>query len=190
MSLSAQIDSLRRELQGNQRLRLGIWLILLIFGYYLCMVLADYQQGLTEEYQDITEKSVRLAALLEQAEWPERARGAKAALVQLEAKLPTADSPGLAQANVRTWLDRELKKLRISSTRVRVDTAAQIPGASGVLRVGATVEGTYRQDTFARLLLAIEAGPMLMSVEQLDIKLAKSQRFSLVFNSYFQGAAK
>ncbi len=184
------ITLMLQELRHNWRLRLGAWLIVAILAGYLILFIAARQQALKGEYLEQSAQAARLTALAGHTGWLERAKAAKASLVQLESQLSQVESRGLAQAQVQTWLENHLKKLHIRAARSQVEQAAKVHGNRNVLQVRATVQAPYEPAGFAKLLRAVEVGPPLMAVEQLDITLQRNPRFTLIFKTYFQGAGE
>lgn len=180
------LSSFLEEWRDNQRLRLGGRLILAILLIYAVLLFSDGQKSVERESRDLYERIERLKTLTRQSGWPERAQAARAVLVQMESGLFTVESRGLAQANIQTWLDSQIKKTSIDKARVQVDQARSVPGRDDILQVTASVDASFDREKVIELIKRIETNAHIMVIEQLDIIRQKRERFTLVLKAYFQ----
>ena len=186
MKNKINLSSFLEEWRDNQRLRLGGRLILAILLIYAVLLFSDEQKSVERESRDLYERIKRLETLTRQSGWPERAQAARAVLVQMESGLFTVESRGLAQANIQTWLDSQIKKMSIDKARVQVDQARSVPGRDDILHVTASVDASFDHEKVIELIKRIETDAHIMVIEQLDIIRQKRERFTLVFKAYFQ----
>jgi hypothetical protein len=186
MKRSASVTQIRQEWQENRRLRIGGWLILaLVFGYCI-LFLQDKEKMVEEESRVLYSRLAKLQSLAGQSEWSARAQAARSVRVQLESRLFTAESRGLAQANIQTWIDGRIKKIQLAGTRVQVEQARPVSGHQGLLQVTATVQGRFEWDKVVELVRDIERNEHLMFIEQFDVIRLKNEHFTLVFRAFFQ----
>jgi hypothetical protein len=186
MKKIVSITQIQQEWQENQRLRLGGWLILSILLVYSLLFLSDKMKSVEAESLDLYSRLEKLQSLTSQSEWPARAQAARSVRVQLESQLFTAESRGLAQANIQTWLDGRIKNLKLAKTRVQVEQARSVSSHQGLLQVTATVDGRFERGKVVELIKSIEVADHLMVIEQFDIIRRKKEHFTLAFRAYFQ----
>ena len=98
------LSSLRAGLKANARLRVGLWLILVIVWVYLLLLLRDVTQATVGEFQATAKKSARVEAQAKQKEWIARAEPMRTMQIELEDRLWRASTVGLAQATFQDWL--------------------------------------------------------------------------------------
>lgn len=186
MIANLNYGQLREEWRSNQRLRLGICLIVVTFMVYGLMLLEDRQQAIIDGHRELEDQIGKLEAIAGQGVWVARAETAKAVRVQLESKLFTAETRGLAQANVQTWLDSQLKKLQIADARTSVEQAVDMSGEAAIWQVTASVDGPFDYDKFTELLYAIESDPHYMTIDQLSFTTQNKPHLALRIRAYFQ----
>ena len=186
MKKLGSLTHIKQEWQGNQRLRFGGWLIFAILLIYCLVLLSDKVKSVEGESRDFYSRLEKLQVLTRQSEWPARAQAARSVRVQMESRLFTAESRGLAQANIQTWLDGWVKKIQLAKVRVQVEQARSVSGHQGVLQVTATVDGRFERDKVVELIKSIEIADHLMVIEQFDVIRRKKEHFTLAFRAYFQ----
>src|SRR5690606_12939632 len=135
---------IRRQWQASQRLRIGVLAIGAILLVWLFLVLQDWRASLAQEYAARTEHLYKMQALAGQDEWIERARSTAEARAALEAELPDAATPGLAQANVQGWVRDLVKAYGEQGVQVQAQDAMPVDGHPGVWRVPVAISGPYR----------------------------------------------
>lgn len=182
-------DDLIGELHRNSRLRLGLWLIGLILAGYGLFALDDQRRASQAELEQAREHLAKIQTIARQQDWPNRAEAAAELRQTLEAKLWTATSKGLAQANFQAWLSEQTKQSGLVNTRLAVENTVPVPGRPSLWRVGARLEGDFRQPALDQLLLALAREPRLIQIERLEIRKTTQSRFSLVVSGYFQASA-
>lgn len=177
-----------RQFRNNPRLRVGIYMILMIGLLYALLMAGDWQNRLEA---DFVEKSVRLArleAVAGQSRWPTIASAARASVVQTEILLWKANSPGLAKASVQNWMNRQLKKNGIDTARVNIEDAFEVKDCQGIWQVSATLEIPFLPKEFLAFIAMIEKERGIV-VEQLDISRSKRSKLGLGLKIYFKASA-
>lgn len=176
---------LLQEIRKNTRLRLGLWAIMAIIGVYWLLVLGEYDTKLQLEYQAELANLARLRDVTSQAEWLDRVELARSAQINLESKLWTAATKGLAQADFQAWLGGQVAGARIREPRMNVEEARDVQPQLWL--VIARLEGIFEPETMERLLLNLAQHPKWVVVDSLVIQPSnRDMRFTLVMHIYFQ----
>ncbi len=178
-------QSLLSELRQNFRLRLGVWVILALTMSYVVLVLNDYRKHLQQDYQEALTRLHQLHLIAKQTQWSQRAKQAQELRGQLEARLWQANSKGLAQAMIQSWLQEEVYFARIEEPRSQVETAQVVPKHPQLWQVTAKLDGIFVPKRLQSLLSTIGQSRQLVIIERLDIRYSNTSRFTLVFSAYF-----
>lgn len=183
------VSLILNEWQQNLRFRSGGWIILFIILTYLLMLLSDWGKNFSTAYRESAERLEKLELLARQKEWIERADSAKTVAVQMEGRFWKANSRGLAQAQVQTWLDNLLKNKDIRDARTQVEPVREMAEYEGIWQVAFRIEALFEPRKLAELLRTAEGSEQIVTVEQLDAVYNKSPRFTLVLKAYFQASS-
>lgn len=174
------------EIRHNTRLRLGLWLILTIVLSYSVLLLSDQETALLAEYQAAATRLQQVEQVIAQPQWPQRAQAMREQLVRLESTLWQANTEGLAQASLQSWLENQARVLQVQSPTVRVDPPIDLPELSA-WQVKAQLEGDFEQAKLYDLLLAIAQAPQQLVIERLEAsQLSRTPRFQMIVVAYFQ----
>lgn len=176
------------EFRVNVRLRLGSWLIIALIASYGILFLNDYQHQLQGEYRQEVEKLSRLQNIVQETAWPQRAEESRARLVQAEGKLWNANSKGLAQATLQSWLDNTLKAVKLAHARLKVEAAADMMGYPEIWKATAQLEGDFEAAAVELLLLKMAESPQWLITERFEVRQMPKPYFVLVISAYFQAA--
>lgn len=177
---------IRRQWQASQRLRIGVLAIGAILLVWLFLVLQDWRASLAQEYAARTEHLYKMQALAGQDEWIERARSTAEARAALEAELPDAATPGLAQANVQGWVRDLVKAYGEQGVQVQAQDAMPVDGQPGVWRVPVAISGPYRPEKYLDLVAGFEKRGTLSTIEQARVLNRTNKTFSLTVASFFR----
>lgn len=177
---------LRRQWAGNRRLRLGVFAIAGILALYLFLVLQDWRAALAQEYGARTEHLYKMRALAGQDEWIERARVMAELREALEAEIPEATTPGLAQASVQGWVRDVVSAYGGDSVLVQPQDAVPVPGRPGLWRVPVAISGPLHPDRYLDLVAGIERRQSLSVIEQARVLNRENKTFSMTVVAYFR----
>ena len=183
------MQSLLNELRANTRLRLGIWLILIILLSYTLLLLDDHKQELIQQYANAQAQLNKLETIAEQKQWQQRQAEADNLRLELDAKLWQASSQGLARADFQAWLSITLRHTELSKARLKVENIEVLSGTPKLWKVSARIDGAFKADPLMQLLRDISKNPKIIVVDHLDIPANGSKRFSLQISAYFQANA-
>lgn len=191
LTLQSALADARRQWVANRRLRIGIIAIGAIVALYLFLVLRDWRESLAVEYAARTEHLYKMQALAGQDEWLERARAMAEVRRGLEAELPDAATPGLAQASVQGWARDVVAAYGDEGVTVQVNDAIPVEGHPGVWRVPVAINGPLRADGYLDLVATIERRNTLAVIEQARVLDRENKMFALTMVAYFRiGAAR
>lgn len=185
-TLQSALADARRQWAANQRLRIGIIAIAAIVVLYLFLVLRDWRESLAAEYAARTEHLYKMQALAGQDEWLERARAMGEVRRALEAELPDAATPGLAQANVQGWARDVVSAYGDEDVTVQVNDAVPVEGHPGVWRVPVAINGPLRAGKYLDLVATIERRNTLAIVEQARVLDRENKMFALTVVAFFR----
>ena len=185
MNLSAIRDNALAEITSNRRLA---WMLLAI-GMVLIALLLDacwgHLQHQANELQALQDRRARLESLSGSTEWFARAEESREALSTLEAGIPSAQSPGLAQALFQGWL-RERTSGMDGSVFTEVATPQVVEGTDGLLRVTGTVSGRSHRNTVIDLIRRAEAASDLITVDAFSVPADADAGFSITLSAYYR----
>jgi hypothetical protein len=182
------MSELLKELQENMRLRLGIWGVSAILLSYPLLLLRDYEHSLALAHGSALEQLHRLRDISAQDAWAEQAERARALRVQAEDKLWRADSRGLAQATLQSWLQAQLKIAGIEKPRVTVEST--IDAGPGLWKVSAKCDAPFEAAKLELLLKILATHPQWLVVERLETRMSHSPQFSLLLSAYFHALSE
>jgi hypothetical protein len=185
-ALQSALADARRQWAANRRLRIGVVAIAAIVVLYLFLVLQDWRAALATEYAARTEHLYKMRALAGQDEWIERARSMAEVRRGLEAELPDAATPGLAQANVQGWARDVVAAYGDEDVTVQVRDAVPVEGHPGVWRVPVAINGPLRAGKYLDLVASIERRNTLAVIEQARVMDRENKTFALTVVAYFR----
>ena len=184
--LAPAFASLSRQWRENPRLRLGGWAVLAILALYLFLVLGDARQAWTAQVAEASERLERVRSLVGQDVWVGRAAEAAQSLSALEAEIPVAATPGLAQAAMQGRL-RELVSSYGDAVVVEVAAASPVEGDEGWIRVPATLTAqSIAGGRALQLVQSLEAQPQLVVVQALAFDNREPSRLVLTVHGFFR----
>ncbi len=176
MTTADVLGQLKQQWRQSRLLRWGGLVIALLILFYSFSLAEDLNRKLEKQANSQQQRLGRLEQLLQEPEWPERSMAARQLRVQLESRLWQAPTRGVAQAELQSWLDRELKRAKINNVRLQIADTRESSLAPGLWEVGAQIQGGFEPATLLLLLRAIEGHKLLALVEQLEIS---RQRFDM-----------
>lgn len=185
-ALASAFASLSRQWRENPRLRLGGWVVLAILALYLFLVLGDARQAWAVRVAEASDRLERVRSLVGQDVWVERAAQAAQSLSALEAEIPAAATPGLAQAAMQGRL-RELVSSYGDAVVVEVAAASPVDGDEGWIRVPATLTAqAIASGRALQLVQSLEAQPQLVVVDSLAFDNREPSRMVLTVHGFYR----
>lgn len=188
------MNNLILELKTNQRLRIGLVLIVAIVWFYGVLELRDRSdaaaQGLTVQARQV----FRLQQQSAQSGWLDAARSSGARRAEVEKVLWTTDSPGSANAALQDWLQEKARLAGIPllqvtfadavdggpfGAAVRVDKDDNLP--SGISKVKGRMNFDFDGTTFDRFMASVSMGEHPIFVESLTVRNLAPGRADIQF---------
>lgn len=176
---------LTNELRQNPRLRIGLGIIVALLLTYGLSRLHVYEKQLQQNYQEVTGRWQQLKEVAGQTQWANHAQQAVALREQLEQQLWQANTKGMAQAVLQTWLQEEIFFAQIKDAGLKMQTTLSVPKYPNLWQISAESQADFEPKTLQKLLLAIEGYEKLTVVERLEIRYASRSRMTLGVTAYF-----
>lgn len=179
------------ELKNSIRLRLGLALVVAVLWLNGVLSLRD---ALTEEARrtaQLAGQINRARQYAAQTEWPERAKQAQIAKVELEGRLWRSGTPGLAQAAFQDWLTQNLKRAEVGRPDVTM-----VPDAGGgkagegtdLWKIKAKLAFDFSPRSFESLMGQLVNHERQIVIEQLIVRRESLPRVEAVLVAPFQKA--
>ncbi len=176
------------EIKGNNRLRIGIWLILLTALFYGLLAVHEKNTELQHQYTEYQQTIQRLQEVNGEEEWHQRAAATEKAYTDELAHFPVIKTMGLARAGVENTLSELLASIGIEKKRLRIDQFNEIADSPGILQLTTRISGMFDIGQFAQLLYDLEKQEQRSEVIQLTVTIGKRARFELIYAFYFQSS--
>lgn len=183
--LPAQLRPLVAQVQANRRLQAGAALIVLLLLAWVFLVLGDIRAASLQRLQQGRQRLAQVQQLAQQKIWLQRADEAERLAAVLDAELPRAGSPGLAQAAFQGWLN-EITGNQANNLRLDVQAPVFVEDPVDVVRVTAMVSGTAEPQRAWQLIRRIEASTSLVTIPVLTVRSdGTNKTFSLTVQGYY-----
>jgi len=190
MRLPPQLLPLAAQIRGNPRLQAGLGLIGAIVLLWLFLLLGDWRQARIEVLQASQHRLEQTRDLARQKDWAERAGQAKQLADSLQAEIPPAASPGLAQAEFQSWL-RQLADSQPAPLRLEVQQPVRLEDPADIVKVTATLNGSMPSSQVVQLMSRIESQQSLVTLPMTTLRSDGLNRsFSLTIQGYYRLQAK
>lgn len=180
------LDAFYTELRSNNRLRLGIWGIVLIMLFYLVLIQSDRLDREMDAYAMNISRSANVLTRKDQEGWLSLLREEKKISKELRTHLWQADTLGVAQASLQQSIKAILANLDVRNPRVRFGTAQPLTGATHIWQVQAQIDAHYSRGDEVSLLHDLAAHPNKMVVDRLELD-SLGNRLLVQVSAYFEG---
>ncbi|WP_155837536.1 hypothetical protein [Herminiimonas sp. CN] len=181
------------ELRQNNRLRIGLALIVGIIWLYWLMDLRDQHTQLLDQYKQAGTQVARLQAQQKQTQWLDRAEQAQFALDAAQARIWHSSSLGLAQAELQDWLNAQLQELKAVRPTVKVgdsensakagDAADKADDMQQLSHLRAQVSLNFDPKTLHGLLIAMAGAENQIVV---DSMIVRATRVDLTLSAWYK----
>ena len=177
--MKEQLRSIVEQWRTNRNLRFGIWAITAIV---LVSLLLDFRDLLRQEQSNLLaahKKQAQTQAIAKDTQWGQQRAQFAELRAALSSKLLHAQTVGLAQADVRTFVDEMLQKEGIKVDIVSVNPPQPAPPLPNCYSVGVSIHGALPLNQLFTLLYRLESAPYLVSVDSFLLRPGNRQSFSL-----------
>lgn len=183
--LLEKLQPLRDEWRSNPRLQLGVLVIAGLLLLSLGWTLSDWREGLSRETAQTAQRLARVENLAGQEQWSERALAAHTLRTTLEAEIPPAASPGLAQAAFQSWVSELIGTLGIRP-QLTMDTPVLLDDPPGLVRIAATLTGSLPARQWPELIRRIEGERQLLVIPALQLRSDNSNTYTMTLHAYYR----
>lgn len=183
-----QLQPLVEQWQSNARLRMALWLILVLVLGQVISLAFDWRAAQAERFVSSTQRVQELQSLMDESAWFERASQAQTAADKHRGRLWRAASTGLARADVQSWFTTHLKEVGLEDARLTVLQLVDT-GRDDIAELAVSARGSYTPEKIAKLLNHIEAAEQLLTVQQLRLINGDKRSFTLEAKAYFRAPA-
>lgn len=186
--MSAFIDKLqpmRDELRSNARLQLGAGVIAGLLLLSLWWSLSDWRAALARETEQTAQRLARVENLAGQEQWADRVQAAHTLRTTLEAEIPPAVSPGLAQAAFQSWLSALVGTLG-TRPQLTMDAPVLVENPQGLVKIGATLTGSLSARQWADMIRRIEGERQLLVIPTLQLRSDTSNTYTMTLHAYYR----
>lgn len=128
----------------------------------------------------------RFRALQGQDAWLARQSAASQLHGSLLGQIPTAPSPGQAQARLQSWLGELASASGATDVRVTIDSTTRLAAPEGVVRLHATLRGGMPARSALNLVRRIEGGTALVVIDTAEIRDDTNKNAMLGLNAYYR----
>ncbi len=186
-AVQASLDQLQpalKEWHANQRLRLGVWAVLILLLGNVITHVWSWQDEQQANYQQMAQRLSKMQGLVGQTIWQERAVSAQALLEAQKKRIWVTQSASLARADIQAWLQQTTVMSNVIKPQIQVLplTRSDVPG---VLELHASIKGSYTPSSLASLLTMLESSQRMVVVTFLDAVNRRNQSFRLELVMYF-----
>ncbi len=187
--LSAYWQQLTAELNAKDRLRWGVWCILLLLGFYVVLVLGDWRAVYSQQINQQVSKLTQLQELEPVEIWQERLSAIQVQLENTEQSFWKAGTDGLAQAALQGRLEQLANEAGLGKTKVKLSTPVQLEALPEIKRLRADIKASFSGDTAFKFLASLEKHKPLIRTERLVMTWGKRRSsLSLRVEAYIQMA--
>ena len=182
-------QSAKMQLDANQRLRLGAWLVLVIVLMQPVWWISAYRTSLLSELAQNLEKEAKIARIAKENEWLARAVDSKELAAQLYARVAKINSLGAAQATTQNWLSDYASQAQLEGVRIEVEAPIAQENIPGVYRVAAKIDAVFLERNAVSFFAMLEKHPSFLVVERADLGQGRQARITLFVIAYFEISA-
>lgn len=184
MQMASQYQDFLKNIQQNNRLRAGLWLILVILLYSGYSVVIESLEARKENVVALQSKVAQLNTLATDSAWGERANTVKERLDSFKAILLTAETLGLAPVVTQKWIEGLLQKHHLEDATLQVGSAQLVPDLHRVYSVGVQLSGSFDSSELVNLMVEIESPSQIVFVNSLKTTFDDKRRFTLSIEVY------
>jgi len=185
------LNALLAELKASVRLRIGLGLIVAVLWVNGLLSLRDHLEEAAKRHTQLASQINRLRQYATQSDWPERAKQAQMAQVQLEARLWHSGTPGLAQAAFQDWLENLSKEAiaRQEETLVQEGDSHKPEAGEELWKIKAKLSFEFSPQSFSEWMRKLAAAERQVAVEKLTVHMEPVPRVEAILAAPFQKSA-
>ena len=186
-------ESMRQELETNQRLRVLLYAVVLVFVFYCVLVASDYRQASARAYTTAQSQIARLEAFSKERDdstYQQRLEEEERVAQRLSTWFWQAGSTGLAEADFQAWLQKQASEAGLESTRLTLSELSREDWLiEPVWKLEAEISARADSEAVVAMLAALAQSEQRVMIDQLRYAKGRSRdrnRLSLLLVAYFQ----
>lgn len=174
------------EFRANPRARWLLAAVGLIVLVSAILGLSDRIDAARADFAQRARHVARLETVAKETEWPDRRATAEALRAQLDGRLWSADTDGLALADFQDWIALTGREsvLTLSEVRPEIDPGANNP--AGLRKMSANVAGAFDASALERFLAAVAQHNRIVVVDKLRIQTTPTPRFDMTLTTFMR----
>lgn len=186
LPIPPRLQPLLAQVRANPRLQAFLSLAVLLLLGWVFLVLGDLRAAQLQRREQALERYVQMRQLVGQDVWLQRADAAERLARTLDAEIPPARSPGLAQADFQGWL-KTIVDDQGQSARMDVQAPTYLEDPDDVVRVTAVVSGGMEPRRVWQMIQRIESGVSLVTIPLLTVRSdGANKTYSLTVQGYYR----
>ena len=168
---------LRVKFHQENGLRVVVWLAGVLLMLNLIFFVHDQRNALTPQIQQLLGQKQRLEQVLAEADWNAREEAARSRLTAIENSFWSAESEGLARAELQVLLEQLADKTNFEIVDIELRPMVEVDDLPGWYRLGATLNGSPDPSTLVRYLgvLADEERQIIVDAVRFGKRNARSR---------------
>jgi hypothetical protein len=172
------------ETASNRRARIGLILIAALVGVCGLVTLHRATAGRIAVYKQESAELARIVQIARQREWPQHAEESAKLRTALEDRLWTAESAGVAQADLQAWIAEVGREIGMPIFDIRVEATRIKNLAPDLRQITATITGQPSEAAVIGLLERVARAPHLIVESRLHVRQQPSPVLELVLVGY------
>lgn len=192
------LTDLAAQIQANNRLRFGLWLILAIVWSYGLLELEQYNTNLEKTVHSLGQRVARAEVQIKERDWPERQEQARKRLYDYEALLWFGQTQNLVLAAVQNRLvdvmamagstqpqiTAEIVDLKSETATNGGDNTRKFPADTGLIR--AKISFNFAPGPYYRFLASLYQTPKNFVIESAYIRGMPTPRVELTILAHYK----
>lgn len=174
------------ELKASVRLRIGLALVVSVLWLNGLLSLREQVDEAVKRHGQLAGQLNRTRQYAAQTDWPERAKQAQMAQVELEGRLWRSGTPGLAQAAFQDWLDENLGKAGVTRQEIVLIQDGANKADEDLWKIKAKLSVDFTPQGFNALMQRLASADRQVIVEKLVIHAESSPRVEAILAAPFQ----
>ena len=190
MQTSINVDRVVSELRESLRLRLGIFLVLVIVMVWISLVLDDIREGRQRAIDLALSELMDVRSVADESFWQGQLDQQVTTAQKAGVKVWQDRSPSRLAANLQSKLYAMAGETRILAPEIRTSSHERVFRDQELYRLKASIRGYYRGSDAIAFLDKIESHSPAIAVDSMSMKTTPSKevnnRFDLIVVVYFQ----
>lgn len=191
------MDNFKRELisqwqqaieqtKNNQRLRISLWLILVILVCYPLLVLSEYNQEIRSDIASALERESKIVRTASEKQWFDRAEELTALSQRLDSAFWLAATTGTAKATLYQTLSDWSQKHELAQLQIRLEDPLPVEGQSNLYRIAGQIDTVFDVENSLNFLRDVETHTPQVIVERMEISQRTRPVHRIMIASYFK----